>query len=78
MLSKHEANSQENNNTEKQSQQSHFATLLKSQPRTDISKKNYRTSAKHPPPGEYLFRTLIIKGFYLVIKRNLLTLKINK
>ena len=54
MLRKHEMNLQENNNAEVQSQQKRFATLLKSNPRTDIPSKSSSTSAEHSPPGEHL------------------------
>ena len=52
MLRKHEANLQENNIAEARSQQSRFATLLKSHPRTDKSSKIRSTSAEHAYPGE--------------------------
>ena len=54
MLRKHEANSQDNNNAEVQSQQSRFATLLKSQSRTDTPPKIRSTSTEHPPLGQHL------------------------
>ena len=57
MLCKHEANPQENNNAKAQSQQSCFATLLKSHPHTDMSLKIRSTSAEHPSPGEHLWGT---------------------
>ena len=50
MRPRHEANSHENNNAEARSQQSRFATLLKSHPHTD-------TRAKHLPPGINLWGT---------------------
>ena len=46
---------QETKNAEAQSQQSHFATLLKSDPHTDTHRKTHSTSAEHPPRGEYLW-----------------------
>ena len=49
---RHEANPQENNNTEAQSQQNHFATLLKSHPCTDTPSEIRSTSAEHPPLRE--------------------------
>ena len=33
---------------------SHFATLLKSHPRTDTSLKTHSASTEHPSLGEYL------------------------
>ena len=57
MLCKHEANPQENNNAEAQPQQSRFATLLKSHPRTVTPPKIRSTFAEHPPPGEHLWGT---------------------
>ena len=52
MLCKHEANFQEKNHAEAQSQQSRFATLLKSHPRTDMLPKFRGTHAEHSPSGE--------------------------
>ena len=56
-LCKHEANPQENNDAEARSQQSRFATLLKSHPRTDKPPKICSTSTEHPPLGEQLWGT---------------------
>ena len=89
MLCKHEVNPQENNNAEVQSQQSRFATLSKSHPRTDTFPKICSASAEHPPPGEHLWGTasacqkyvkdLNCEMFFLtVIKINLLTLKMKE
>ena len=89
MLCKHEANSKENNNAEVQLQQSHFATLLKSHPHTNMPPKICSTSAEHPPPGENPWRTAsackriskdfnVEKFLFTVVKINLLTLKMNK
>ena len=55
MLCKHEAKPRENCNAETRSQQSCFATLLKSHPRTDMPPKIHSTSTEHPPPGEDLW-----------------------
>ena len=55
MLCKHEANPQEDNHAEVRLQQSHFATFLKSHPRTDAPAKIRNTPAKHHPPGEHLW-----------------------
>ena len=56
MLIRHEANPQENTNAEARSQQSCFATLLKSHPSTDMPLDIRSTSAEHlcPPPAEHL------------------------
>ena len=86
MLCKHEANPQENKNAEAQPQQSRFATLLKSHPHTDTPLKIRSTSTEHPPPGEHLWGTVkrILKDlnykkfFFIVVKINLLTLKMNR
>ena len=89
MLRKHEMNLHENNNAEVQSQQKRFATLLKSNPRTDIPSKISSTSAEHSPPGEHLKGTASVcqinfkrlklrKVLFTFFKRNLLTLKTNK
>ena len=53
MLCKHEANPQESSHAEVQSQQSRFATLLKSNPRTDVPLKISNTPTEHPSPGEH-------------------------
>ena len=52
MLCKHEAHFQEKNHTEAQSQQSRFATFLKSHPRTDVLPKIRGTHAKNSPSEE--------------------------
>ena len=90
MLCKHEANPrQENNNAEARSQRSRFATLLKSHPRTVTPPKIRSTSAEHHPLGEHLWGTASVcqknfkdlnckKVLFIVVKRNLLTLKMNK
>ena len=57
MLWKHEVNPQENNNAEVRSQQSCFATLLKSHPRTDTPQKIRSTSPEHPLSGEHFWGT---------------------
>ena len=54
MLRKHEMNLQENINAEVRSQQKRFATLLKSNPRTDTPSKSRSTSVEHSPLGEHL------------------------
>ena len=88
MLCKLETNPQENN-AEARSQQSRFATLLKSQPRTDSPPTICSTSAEHPSPGDHLwgtasacqknFRRLKLqKTLFTVLKRHLLTLKMDK
>ena len=63
MLSKYEANPQENNHAEARSQQSCFATLLKSHSRTDAPPKIRTTNTEHPPPGEHLWWTVSVKSF---------------
>ena len=66
-----------------------FATLLKLHPRTDRPPKIRSTSTEHPPLGQHLRETvshvrrslkdLIYKKFlFTFVKRNLLTLKMNK
>ena len=57
MLPRYKANSEKNNNAQARSQQSHFATLLKSHPRTDTPPKIRSTSAEHLPLGEHLWGT---------------------
>ena len=57
MLHKHEANPQENNNTERRSQQRRFATLVKSHPHKDTPKKIRSIFAEHPSSGEHLRET---------------------
>ena len=59
MPPRHEANPQEKSNTEAQSQQSRFATLLKSYPCTDTPPKIRSTSAEHPLLGEHLWGPLL-------------------
>ena len=54
MLCKHEANPQENSNDEARSQQSRFATLLKSHPPTYRPMKIRSTPAEYPLPEEHL------------------------
>ena len=89
MLCKQEANPQENSNAEAQPQQSCFATLLKSHPRTDTSSKIRSTSAEQTLPGEHLWGLLLHvkrilkdlnykKFLFTVVKINLLTLKMNE
>ena len=48
---RNEVNPQENTSTEARSQQSRFATLLKSHPGTDASPEIPSTSAEHLPTG---------------------------
>ena len=57
--------SQENNRTEACSQQSRFATLLKSHSCTDAPPRIQSTPAEHLPPGEHLSETAPVcqKGF---------------
>ena len=87
MLCKHETNPQENKNAEAQSQQSRFATLFKSHPRTDTPRK----FAAHPQNtllrentseglhGKRNLKELNYKKFlFTVVKINLLALKMNK
>ena len=52
---RHGANPQEKTNTEVRSQQSRFATLLKSHSSTDMPAEIHNTSAEHPAPGEHLW-----------------------
>ena len=63
-----------------QSQQSHFATLLKSHQHTEMPSKIRSTSTEYPPSGETLWGTASAcqKNLQKVVKRNLLTLKMNK
>ena len=81
MPCKHEANPQGNKNSKAQSQQSHFATLLKSHPCTGTHPKIPSTSAEHPPPGEHLWQLLLhvkrilkdlnyTKFLFIVVKGN--------
>ena len=73
MLPRHEANPQENTNAEARSQQSCFATLLKSRPCTDTPPKIRRTSLEHP-----LFRENTSGGLLLHVKKNFKRLKLRK
>ena len=67
------------------------AALLKSHPRTDTLPKNRSASVENPPPGEHLWGTASAcknrkvskdvnyeKFLFTVVKRNLLTLNMNK
>ena len=56
-LHKYEANPQENNRAEARSQQSRFATLLKSHPHTDVPPKIQSTPVEHLSLGEHLWET---------------------
>ena len=84
MLCKHEANPQENNHAEVQSQQSYFATSMKSHLRTDAPSKIRSTPAEYLYLGEDLWGLLLSKELYYkkllftVLQRNLLTLKNKK
>ena len=53
----YEANPQENNGAEARSQQSRFATLLKSHPHTDAPPRIQSTPAEHLSVGEHLWET---------------------
>ena len=57
MLRRHQVNPRLNNNAEARSQQSRFATLLKSHPGTDTPPNIRSTSAEYPTPGEHLWGT---------------------
>ena len=57
MFCKHEANPQDSSNAEGRSQKSHFATSLKSHPRTNTPPEILSTSAEHPPPREHSWGT---------------------
>ena len=57
MLSRQEANPQENNNAEARSQENRFAILLKSHAHTDTPPKIRSTSVEHRLPGERLWGT---------------------
>ena len=57
---KNEENPQENTSIEAQSQQSRFATLLKSHPCTDTPPEIPSTSAEHPPYRENTSGGLIL------------------
>ena len=90
MLLRHEANPQENTNAEARSQQGHFATLLKSQPCTDMPPKIRSTSEEHPSLRENtsgglllhvkrIFKNLNYEKFlFTVVKINLLAIKMDK
>ena len=90
MLPRHEANPQENTNAEARSQQSPFATLLKSRPCTDTPPKIRSTSAEYPLPpentsgGQLLHVKRVLKDLnyekflFTVVKRNLLAIKMDK
>ena len=86
---RNEENPQENTNTEARSQQSRFATLLKSHPCTDTPPEIPRTSAEHPlwqntSGGLLLHVKRILKDLnyekflFTVVKRNLLAIKMDK
>ena len=86
--SRNEENPQENTNTEARSQQSCFATLLKSHPWTDPPPEIPSTSAEHSPPGEHLWRTdsacqknilffYYEKFLFTVVKINSLAIKVD-
>ena len=64
-LYKYEANPQENNRAEARSQQSRFAALLKSHPRTDAPPRIQSTTTEHLSPGEHLWETapVCLKSF---------------
>ena len=91
MLCKHGENPKEKNNTEARSQQSCFAILLKTYPRTDALPKIRSTSVEHntflrenTSGGLLLHIKGLLKDLYYkkflftVFKRNILTLKMNK
>ena len=83
---RNEVNPQENTNTEARSQQSRFATLLKSHPCTDTPLKIRSTSAEHEKTsGRMLLHVKRIlkdlnyeKFLFTVVKRNLLAIKMDK
>ena len=89
MLPRHEANPQKNTSTEARSQQSRFATLLKSQPCTDTHPKMRSASAEHTV-SENTSRGLLLqvkrilkylnyeKFLFTVAKRILLAIKLDK
>ena len=56
-LCKLKANPHKNNRTEARSQQSRFATLLKSHPRTDVPPRIRSTPTEHLSTGEHLWGT---------------------
>ena len=85
---RNEENSQENNNTDAWSQQSRFATLLKSHPCTDTTPEILITSAEHSlrensSGGLILHVKRILKVLYYekflltVVKTNLLAMKMD-
>ena len=85
---RNEQNPQENTNTEARSQQSRFATLLKSHPCTDMPPEIPSTFAKHPlwentSGGLILHVKRILKVLYfekflfIVVKRNSLAIKMD-
>ena len=88
MLYKHEGNPQENNHAEVQSQQSYFATSMKSHQRTDAPSKIRSTPAEYLYLGEDLWGPASVKRvlkdlnykklLFTVLQRNLLTLKNKK
>ena len=85
MLCQHKANPQEHNHPEVRSQQSCFATLLKSHLRTDATPKIHSTHAEYPPPGEHLWGLLLyvkrvlkdlnIKSYYLHLLKEIFSYK---
>ena len=60
MLCKHEAHPGENNRAEARFQQSCFATLLKSHPRTYAPPKICSTSGGHPPPSYFIVEHILM------------------
>ena len=56
-LCKLKANPHKNNRAEARSQQSRFATLLKSHPRTDVPPENPQHTRRNLSPGEHLWGT---------------------
>ena len=60
MLCKHEAHPGESKRAEARSQQSRFATLLKSHPRTYAPPKICSTSAGHPPPFYFIVEHILM------------------
>ena len=86
---RYEVNPQEKTNTEARSQQSCFATLLKSHPFTDAPLEIRSTSAEHPmrentSEGLLLHVKRILKDLnyenflFTVVKGNLLAMKMDK
>ena len=93
ILRKRGTNPYENSIAEAHSQHSRFATLLKSNPRTDTPPQIRSTSAELPPPTSYSSSFLLVllqhvkralkdlnsKTFsFKVVERILLTLKMSK